>query len=122
MLDHQPHAKGKHPLIVTVGYKINSIGEVNSVTACFEVDFKLFVHWEDPAFIGKDKDSVKKASSSKLDPGLDKILAGIKAVWYLSDIFSVGLPVAQIQGPGECIHLSASIVDIILLSDFITGF
>lgn len=71
VLDHQPHAKGKHPLIVTVGYKINSIGEVNSVTACFEVDFKLFVHWEDPAFIGKDKDSVKKASSSKLDPGLE---------------------------------------------------
>ena len=60
----------KGPLEVIVGYKINSLGDVDSIAACFEVDFKIFIHWNDPAFVGKEKGPVKKGSS-KLDPKVE---------------------------------------------------
>jgi len=60
------------PMHAGIGYKINHIGNVDSITGTFECDFKVFVHWEDPEYIGTPE-GTQLTKPSALDPVVDII-------------------------------------------------
>lgn len=50
--------RGANAARIEVGYKINSIGNIDSKTITFAADFKLFLKWTDPALEGHPKGHV----------------------------------------------------------------
>lgn len=47
-------------MLVEVGYKINHVGALDTISGTFEINFKLFIHYLDPGVIGAENGILEK--------------------------------------------------------------